>query len=163
MAFPAWSRIVKSAVMALFLLWPSLVAAQAADDMKFPSELLTIVSAGGKKHQFLVELATTGPQRERGLMYRRQMDGDAGMLFDFGVSRPVMMWMKNTELSLDMLFISNTGVIRKVHREAVPMSETIISSQSSVKYVLEINGGRAAALGIREGDRVYSPQIGNAN
>ena len=94
----------KSAVLALFL---SLLAAASsfADEVKFSSELLTITSTGGRKHQFTVDLAVTPAQRERGLMFRKSMGRDAGMLFDFGESRPVMMWMKNTDLPLDMLFI----------------------------------------------------------
>ena len=149
--------------MVLFLFLSVLGFAQhaQAEEINFPSELLTVISAGGKKHQFLVELATDDAQRARGLMFRKQMDPDAGMLFDFGVTRRVSMWMMNTEIPLDMLFIGEGGAIHRIQREAEPMSQAIIDSRGPVKYVLEINGGRAAALGIREGDRVVSPQIGN--
>lgn len=162
MAVHCFSRSVKSAVAALFLFLSVLGLAEAsADEINFPSELLTVISAGGTKHQFLVELATSDEQRSRGLMFRKHLDADAGMLFDFGVTRRVSMWMMNTEIPLDMLFIGEGGAIHCIHREAEPMSQAIIDSRGPVKYVLEINGGRAAALGIREGDRVISRQIGN--
>lgn len=134
-----------------------------ADEGKISSELLTITSTGGRKHQFTVELAVTFAQREQGLKSRKTMGRDAGMLFDFGESRPVKMWMKNTDLALDMLFIDKNGSIHRIHRNAVPYSRDIISSNGSVMYVLELNGGTTAALGIHEGDRVFSRQIGNVD
>lgn len=162
MPMASFAGYLKSAVLALFL---SLLAAASsfADEVKFSSELLTITSTGGRKHQFTVDLAVTPAQRERGLMFRKGMGRDAGMLFDFGESRPVMMWMKNTDLPLDMLFIGKNGSIHRIHHNAVPYAEDIISSNGSVMYVLELNGGTAAALGIHEGDRVSSRQIGNVN
>lgn len=157
-----FSRYLKSAALALFLSLIAL-ASSVAEEVKFSSELLTITSTGGRKHQFTVDLAVTPAQREQGLMFRKSMGRDAGMLFDFGESRPVMMWMKNTDLPLDMLFISKNGAINRIHRNAVPYSEDIISSDGAVMYVLELNGGTATALGIHEGDRVSSRQLGNVN
>ncbi|MGW9230606.1 DUF192 domain-containing protein [Pseudorhizobium sp. NPDC055634] len=125
----------------------------------FEREDLLIQTRSGKVHRFDVELALTTEQRSQGLMHRESMPQDHGMLFDFGETRPVSMWMRNTPLPLDMLFIQRDGTISHIHRKAVPFSEAIIDSRGPVNYVLELNGGRAAALGIDVGDRVMSKRI----
>lgn len=154
--------IVKSALLALFLMMP--ISGTANQAIHFDTESLFIETAGGKRHFFTVELALTAEQRERGLMYRTMMADDRGMLFDFGDPRQVMMWMKNTELSLDMLFVDEKGKITRIAEKAVPFSEAIIDSRGTVKFVLELNGGRAAELGIHAGDRIVSQHvIGEAN
>jgi hypothetical protein len=161
----AFPTILKSALLALFFLSavPALSdRATAADQttMHFASEPLTIDSAkGGTKHAFTVELATTDAQREHGLMFRKSMPADHGMLFDFDTSRPVMMWMENTPLPLDMLFLDAKGTITHISENAVPYSQAIIDSQGPVKYVIELNGGIAAKLGLAAGDRVTSATI----
>lgn len=111
-------------------------------------------------HRFVVELALTGEERAIGLMHREQMDEDAGMLFRFDTSRPVAMWMKNTLIPLDMIFIRADGTVANVHQNAVPHSEKIIESGEPVLYVLELNGGIAEKVGIKPGDRVMHPIIG---
>jgi Uncharacterized conserved protein len=151
-----WSlRFAGSAVAALLLLFMSQSIAQTS----FEQEDLLIQTKSGKVHNFTVELALTAEQRSQGLMHRESMPKDHGMLFDFGETRPVSMWMRNTPLPLDMLFIERDGTISHIHRKAVPFSEAIIDSRGPVHFVLELNGGRAAALGIEVGDRVMSKRI----
>ena len=149
---------IKSAILALFLFLPLTVLAQ--EKVRFGTAPLTIVTAGGQRHQMTAELALTPEQREHGLMYRKVMADDHGMLFDFGETRRVMMWMKNTVLALDMLFIDEQGVVTAIHNDAVPFSEAIIDSRGPIKFVLEINGGLAKRLGIDRGDRVETAVIG---
>ncbi len=153
------SKSVVSAFAALtfFVVATTPLAAQE----NFSSEQLTIQTSDGKNHEFKAELATTDDQRQQGLMFRRSMAPTNGMLFDFGTDRDVMMWMKNTFISLDMVFISKEGKVTHVHPNAVPHSEDIISSRGPVRYVLELNGGVAKNLGIKSGDMVRSKQIGN--
>ena len=134
-----------SAVLALFLC----LSFNAAAGEKFDSQPLTIVTKDGKSHTFTVELAVTPRQREQGLMNRREMADDHGMLFAFGETRQVYMWMKNTYIPLDMLFIGKDGKIRTIRQNAEPLSEAIIDSGGPIDYVLELNGGTAKRLGIR--------------
>lgn len=142
----------KSALVALF----SLVSMDvlAADDVRFDRAKLSIHTVDGRKITFSVELAIDDAQRMHGLMYRKNMPADHGMLFDFGESRLVTMWMKNTVLPLDMLFIDEKGVTQTVREHAVPFSEELISSGGDVRYVLELNAGTLKRLGIRAGSRV---------
>lgn len=125
----------------------------------FDTQTLAIVTKDGKSHAFTVELAITPRQREQGLMHRREMAQDRGMLFAFGETRQVFMWMKNTYLPLDMLFIARDGKVRAIKENAEPHSESIIDSQGPIDYVLELNGGTAARLGIRAGNRVENELI----
>ena len=141
----------------LFVLIPAL-----AFSATFSAESLTIRKADGTTHAFTVELAVSADQRAQGLMNRKEMAADHGMLFDFGLSRRVAMWMKNTYLPLDMLFIRKDGTISRVAADAVPQSETIIDSREPVHFVLELNGGTAMKLGIGPGDRVESATIAAA-
>jgi uncharacterized membrane protein (UPF0127 family) len=120
---------------------------------------LTIFTAGGP-HKFTVELALSGPQMEQGLMFRRSLAPDAGMLFDFQTPTNVTMWMKNTLIPLDMLFLDGGGQVIDIHERAVPQSLDMISARGPSRYVVELNGGTAERLGIRPGDRVTSPYIG---
>ncbi|MFZ5789190.1 MAG: DUF192 domain-containing protein [Pseudomonadota bacterium] len=124
-----------------------------------PLEPLTIETAAGIKHVFSVEIARTTEERARGLMFRDRLAPDGGMLFVYRADQPVSMWMKNTLIPLDMLFIARDGTIRSIAERTVPLSETIIPSQGVVAAVLEINGGTAERLGIRPGDRVRSPAL----
>lgn len=119
---------------------------------------LVIETAKGKA-QFTIELALTPEEHAQGLMNRASMAHDSGMLFDFGRERPVSMWMKNTILALDMIFIDAAGRVAGVAANTVPFSEAIISSPRPVKYVLEVNAGVAAERGIAAGDRVVHPVI----
>ena len=104
--------------------------------------------------RFEVEIAGDDSSRMRGLMFRNHLDANAAMLFDFHDDHFRSFWMKNTYLPLDMLFIRADGSISSIAANAIPMSETVINSTEPVRAVLEINGGRAAALGIWPGERV---------
>jgi hypothetical protein len=116
-------------------------------------ESLAIVSAGGR-HAFQVEVMRTPEQRARGLMHRQYMPADRGMLFDFERVEPVAMWMQNTFISLDMLFIRADGTIARIAERTEPLSTRTIPSGEPVLSVLEINAGISAKLGIKPGDRV---------
>lgn len=124
----------------------------------FSTGELTIES-GGQRHRFTIELADTDERRTLGLMYRTTMAADAGMLFDFKIDQPVTMWMRNTRLPLDMLFITRDGRIANIAQRTVPFSETSIYSSGPVRAVLELNGGTAERLGLKPGDRVLHPMF----
>jgi uncharacterized membrane protein (UPF0127 family) len=117
-------------------------------------EPLTIVTQGGQRHAFQVEVARNDADRAQGLMYRRSMPADRGMLFDFGRVEPVAMWMQNTYLPLDMLFVRPDGTIARVAANAEPLSTRTIPSGEPVLAVLELNAGTTARLGIKAGDRL---------
>lgn len=123
---------------------------------QFPTAPLTIVTATGPQ-KFTVELATTPAQMEQGLMFRQSLAPDAGMLFDFVTPSRAMMWMKNTLIPLDMLFVDGQGRIVNIHERAVPGSLDTIAAAAPVRAVIELNGGTAARLGIRPRDRVIFP------
>ena len=110
-----------------------------------------------------VELATSPAQLEQGLMFRQSLPADAGMLFDFKAPQPAMMWMKNTLIPLDMLFVDGQGRIVSLHERAVPGSLETIGSGAPVRAVVELNGGTVARLGIKPGDRVLFPIFGNVS
>jgi len=116
-----------------------------------------IVHAGGSAYKFEVELATTPAEREQGLMFRKTLAANAGMLFLYPDEQQVAFWMKNTLIPLDMLFLKADGSIARIAHDAVPLDETPIPSDAAVKAVLEVNGGTAQALGIKEGDKVDYP------
>jgi hypothetical protein len=124
---------------------------------------LEIVGADGVHHAFHIELAVKPEERERGLMYRQSIAADAGMLFDFKVDQMVEMWMKNTFIPLDMLFISSDGSVARIATDTVPQSLETISSGQPVRAVLEIKGGEAARQGIAVGAKVIYPLFGKAN
>jgi len=124
----------------------------------FPTAELTIES-GGKLHKFTVEMADTDERRTLGLMYRTSMAADAGMLFDFKSDKPVSMWMRNTRIPLDMLFITREGRVLNIAQRTVPFTEHSISSEGPVRAVLELNGGTTERLGIKPGDRVLHPMF----
>jgi uncharacterized membrane protein (UPF0127 family) len=95
----------------------------------------------------------------RGLMFRKELAPDRGMLFDFGQERPVAMWMRNTYVPLDMFFIRGDGLIVNIARDTVPLSERTIEAVAPVRYVLEVPAGTAARIGARPGDRVRHQAI----
>jgi len=121
---------------------------------------LTIETAAGKR-PFTVELATTSDQMALGLMFRQSMPADAGMLFIYPSEQHVEFWMKNTLIPLDMLFIGADGHIKHIAQRTIPLDETPIPSVDEVKSVLEVNGGTVERLGIKTGDMVRSPALGN--
>ena len=112
------------------------------------------ITATGKKHVFDVEIARTPAEQAYGLMNRKSMPMDYGMLFLFQTEDERSFWMRNTLIPLDMIFIREDGTIHSIHDSAIPHDLTPVLSKGPVLAVLEINGGRAAALGIKPGDRV---------
>nr|WP_091135056.1 DUF192 domain-containing protein [Microvirga guangxiensis] len=120
-------------------------------------EALSIVTQSGQRQSFQVEVARNDADRAQGLMYRRSMAPDRGMLFDFGRVEPVSMWMQNTYLSLDMLFVRPDGTIARIAANTEPLSTRTIPSGEPVLAVLELNAGTAAKLGIKPGDRIEHP------
>lgn len=122
-----------------------------------PTEPLAITASGGETHHFQVELAKSFQDKARGLMHRESLAADAGMLFVYTREQRQDMWMKNTLIPLDMLFIRRDGRILHVHERAVPGSLETISSRGRVLAVLELRGGTVARLGIKVGDRVRHP------
>jgi uncharacterized protein len=120
-----------------------------------PLEALEIVTVDGP-HRFSVEVMRTPEQLAQGLMFRRYMPDDRGMLFDFKTEQPVQFWMKNTYLPLDMIFISKAGKIVSIKENAEPLSETLIPSGAPVVAVLEVNAGTAARIHARPGDAVHA-------
>ncbi len=117
---------------------------------------LEIVSASGV-HVFTIEIADTEPEREKGLMFRKNLPDGHGMLFDFKREQDVSFWMKNTYIPLDMFFIQGNGRILRIAENAEPLSTDLIPSEGPVLAVLEVIGGTAHRLGIRPGDRVAYP------
>jgi uncharacterized membrane protein (UPF0127 family) len=117
---------------------------------------LEIVTKTGV-HVFSVEMATTEEEKTTGLMYRKQLADGKGMLFDFSPEQEVSMWMKNTYISLDMIFIRADGRILRIAQNTEPMSTRIIPSNGLAKGVLEVIAGTAQKYGIEPGDRVGHP------
>jgi len=118
-------------------------------------DLVTLrVEGRGRSHVFTVEVARTGEQQAQGLMNRRALAPDAGMLFPFDPPRPASFWMRNTLIPLDMIFIRPDGAIARIAANTVPMSDTQVAVAEPMTAVLELRGGRAVELDIREGDRV---------
>ncbi len=121
---------------------------------ELPREKLTIITHDGKRYVFNVEMAKTADQQTVGLMFRTHVADDAGMLFDWGIPRESQMWMKNTLVPLDMVFINEDGSIRTIAENTVPKSLAVIASHGPVRATLELAGGVTEKDDIRVGDRV---------
>lgn len=134
---------------------------RAQDNAKLRVEPVTVETQRGKEI-FKAEIADTPALRQQGLMYRKEMAPDEGMLFDFGAPRPVQMWMKNTYISLDMIFIRKDGTVVAIGANTEPLSEAIVGVEEPVKGVLEVVAGTAARIGLKPGDRIIHPIFGNA-
>ena len=117
-------------------------------------QVLLTIHSGSKAHRFIVEVARTGPEQETGLMNRPAMAADHGMIFPYSPARGVAFWMKNTMIPLDMIFVAPGGKILRIEADAVPYSLEPVPSGGDIEAVLELNGGRAASLGINDGDQV---------
>ncbi|GAB4522038.1 MAG: DUF192 domain-containing protein [Roseibium sp.] len=151
----------KPAVGLIAMLGAALTTGPAAADESqkgLPVEQL-VVTSGDREHVFTVEVASTDRQRAMGLMFREEMDAEAGMLFLFDAEGERYFWMKNTPLPLDIIYIAASGSIVSIAADTVPFSTDAIPSGAPAKYVLELNAGTAAKRGIVPGDRVASPSI----
>lgn len=146
-------------VFCTLVLIANMAAPGAAEDVTFDWTELWIESATGR-HHFNIEVAETEAQRQRGLMFRKEMPADAGMIFDYGATGYVAMWMKNTFIPLDMLFVNEDGTIRRIASFTTPLSLESIPSGGPVRAVIELNGGITARLGIRRGDKVIHDMFG---
>lgn len=129
---------------------------------ELPKQRIVIQTKGGKRYDFDVEVAKTPQQEMTGLMFRKSVPPNGGMLFDWGASRPMQMWMKNTLVPLDMVFINADGTIRHIAEDTVPHSLAAIDSQGPVRATLELAAGTTARLGITVGDKVIAPIFGDA-
>ncbi len=136
------------------LFFAGFLGVAGADEAVFPTSRAWVETPGGARHSFRVEEAVTPDQRLRGLMFRRSLPEDAGMLFDFGRSRPVAMWMENTFVALDVLFIDTRGRITHIVRNTAPLSRALIPSRGPVRYVLELPAGTVERFGIEVGGHV---------
>jgi uncharacterized membrane protein (UPF0127 family) len=150
-------RWTPGAWLGLLLLW-LLPAGPLGAQVAFETAPLAIESASGT-HEFEVELAVTPEQRRHGLMFREHLESDQGMLFDFGSTGPVTMWMRNTFIPLDMLFIAADGRIARIAADTEPLSDAVIRSGGAVRAVLELPAGTSADLGIAVGDRIVHPMF----
>jgi len=124
-----------------------------ADVLPTDAEKLVAVTRSGE-YAFSIEIADSEAERGQGLMFRETMAADHGMLFDFGRTEIVTMWMRNTPMSLDMVFIHGDGTIARIAERTTPYSDDIVSSQEPVPYVLELRAGVTRLLGLKPGDRL---------
>lgn len=148
-------RMVRQGVLALLGLFAFLGAGASAAEL----QTLEIVTRSGV-HVFTVEVVKTEQERATGLMYRKELPEGRGMLFDFSPEQQVSMWMKNTLIPLDMIFIRSDGRIIRIAENTEPLSEKIIPSGGLTRGVLEVIGGTAKKYGIAAGDRVAHPLFG---
>lgn len=144
----------RGAVIGLALLAGTAARAEA------PLETLTIDTATGA-HRFKVEVMRTEPDRERGLMFRKTMARDHGMLFEYEHEQPVAFWMHNTYLPLDLIFVDRSGRVINVAHDAKPMDDSLIPSAAPALGVLEVDAGVAAAIGLKPGDTIRHKMFGD--
>lgn len=148
-------RAVSTALFAFVFAIVAVFSQQAPVRADGEHEQLTIETASGTPSlSFMIEVARTPRQKALGLMYRRSLAEKYGMLFSYEGEQEISMWMKNTYIPLDMLFIKANGQIHRIEAMTEPFSERVIKSQGPVLAVLEIAGGQAQRLGIAPGDKV---------
>lgn len=152
----------RTLLTALFLLLSTFGLAQAGDQgpMRLPVDRTPLVfeTRHGAK-ALAVEIADTAPERERGLMYRRDFPRDRAMLFVFPYPQEVTFWMQNTPLPLDMIFIDADGRISSIREHEKPFSTDLVGSGGPVRFVVEVDAGVARKLGLEMGDRARHPVI----
>ena len=141
----------------LFALTSSLALTSCAATAGPKTVPLTIATASGTVHKLNVEVAATEAEQERGLMFRKSLPQDGGMIFPMNPPRVASFWMKNTVIPLDMIFIRADGTIANIAEETVPYSLQPVYANEPVAAVLEIAGGKSAKLGIAEDDKVSWP------
>jgi uncharacterized membrane protein (UPF0127 family) len=147
------------ALLVVLAVLPAAPAAAQRDEVRFGATVVEIVS-GGRVHLLRVQLATTPAQLARGLMFRKALAPWSGMLFDFGVPQIGQIWMRNTYIPLDILFIRADGRIESI-AQGKPLSDRIMSSKGPVRGVLELDRGAVRLLGIKPGDRVRHAIFGD--
>lgn len=135
-------------------------ATAAPPPLNWEKGTLTVETRSGV-HEFDVEIADEPDERERGLMYRTEMAPDAGMIFEYNAPQVITIWMKNTVLPLDIVYVNELGIVTSVAPDAVPYSLDIISSKTAVVAAIEFNAGTAMRIGLAPGDTVRSPFFHN--
>jgi uncharacterized membrane protein (UPF0127 family) len=157
----------RAVVLALALLLLPLAACSNSTTTEAGAQVATVTDdfhavlhTSSGDYPFTIEIADTGAEQQRGLMYRQELAPDAGMLFDYGSERKVSFWMQNTYIPLDMVFIAADGTVMHIHENAKPLDPTSISSRVPVRFVLEIPGGRAAEIGLEKGDKLEHIRVG---
>lgn len=141
---------------ALFLSWVFVVVFSASAFAQGPLNFIS-TKQGAQKVEWAIELASDDESRTKGLMFRKEMASLHGMLFRFTGMRSVSMWMKNTFIPLDMVFMDEQGTVTHVHKGAVPHSLDIISSNGPARFVLEINAGEAETFNLAIGQQFIHP------
>jgi|CeladaMinimDraft_18_1061708.scaffolds.fasta_scaffold00013_196 uncharacterized membrane protein (UPF0127 family) len=164
---PALSAIAnRAAFRAVLLCFVFAVAAMLVVvpplDAKMRRDTLVLVTATGE-HKIEIEVAETPQEKAIGLMFRPNVPPNTGMLFPYETAQEITMWMRNTYVSLDMVFIRADGTVHRIEERTEPFSERTIPSQGPVTAVLELAAGEAARLGLKPGDRVIHPHFGNAS
>ncbi len=154
-AFLRAALLLLAVVLAPPAVAPLAMSPAAAQDILPPgpvSELAVETDTG--VYPFLVEVADDPRERAQGLMYRRELPADRGMLFDMEASRPAGFWMRDTYVSLDIIFIGEDGLVKTIAERTEPLSEAVIPSGEPVRFVLELVAGTARKIGLKPGDRV---------
>lgn len=146
--------VPKSIILAVFLCFPTLVCSK--EKLQFDKATLNILQTS-TKHKFMVELALTEPQQRYGLMFRRSLPVNHGMLFVYTQTQKITMWMKNTFVPLDMIFVDKNGIVNGIVQRTIPLSKVIISSPKQARAVLEVNAGTVSRLNIKVGDKIEHP------
>jgi uncharacterized membrane protein (UPF0127 family) len=136
-----------------------MLAAAPTVDAKMRRETLALIT-GASEHIIQVEVTSTPEEKAMGLMFRTSLADDAGMLFSYAPPQEATMWMRNTYISLDMIFIRADGIVHRIEANTEPFSERVIASRGPVSAVLELKAGSAARLGLKPGDRVRHPLFG---
>jgi uncharacterized membrane protein (UPF0127 family) len=147
----------------LFILLALLIPAAHSDELAAPRVDSIVIEGEAGARMLSVEIADTPQLRERGLMFRHRLPEDRGMLFLYGTAHPVAMWMKNTYIPLDMVFVRADGTVSEVRSGTVPHSLDVIQSTEPVKAVLEVASGVAGRLGLERGAVVRHSFFGNAD
>ena len=153
----SWLSVGLAALLLAFL---TLLAPARAEAPRTSFEPLVIETAQGR-NDFMVEFADTPALRSRGLMFRPSLAPDRGMLFDFARDQEITMWMENTQISLDMIFLAADGSVTRIARNTEPFSRDIIGSRGPARAVLEVAAGTAPRIGLKQGDIVRHRMFGN--
>jgi uncharacterized protein len=133
-------------------------AAPLSSEAQMQRETLTLVTASGER-KIEIEVARTPDEQAKGLMFRTELADTSGMLFPYSPPRELTMWMRNTYIPLDMVFIRKDGIVHRIEVRTEPLSEAVISSGTPAAAVLELAGGAAERLGLKPGDRVVHPHF----
>ncbi len=160
---PTQQRIPSGAVLwaaPLFAVAALLVVLTGPVCARMRVDKLWLVIGAGQETPIDVEMAETPKEKELGLMFRTELADNQGMLFPYGAPQEVTMWMHNTYIPLDMVFIRADGTVHRIEQRAEPLSDRIISSEGQVSAVLEMAGGAAGRLGLKPGDRIRHPLFG---